>query len=376
MPPAPGGPRLPRELLHVFPGFGTGGAQMRFVDVANHWGRRYRHRIVALNGDQSGAARLDAALDVTFAPAGVVAGDTVGNVRRIRAALVAWAPDVLVTSNWGAMDWALAQSMPFAGRVRRHVHTEDGFGPEERDRQLRRRVWTRRWALRRAEVVVPSRTLLGIARTIWRLDPARLHPIANGVDLARFADRGVTGVAPWGVSADPVIGTVAALRAEKNIGRLLQAARLVHDRGLRARIVVVGEGPERAALEGEAAALGLQEHVVFTGHLAEPATAYRHFDLFALSSDTEQMPLSVLEAMAARRAVVATDVGDVSDMLAPDNLPFVTPRDPGPLAAALLTLLQDPARRAAIGAANQAKAARDYGQQRMFDAYAALFDGA
>ena len=374
MPRAPG-MRLPRELLHVFPGFGTGGAQMRFADVANHWGLRYRHRIVALNGDQSGAARLDPGLDVTFCEAGVIKGDMTGNLRRICAALAAWRPDVLVTSNWGSMEWALAQAMPFARRVPRHIHTEDGFGPEERDRQLRRRVWTRRWALRRAQVVVPSRTLLGIARTIWRLDPGRLHPIANGVDLARFADRGEADVAPWGVSSDPVIGTVATLRAEKNIGRLLQAVRLVHDRGLRARIVVVGDGPERAALEGEAAALGLQGNVVFTGHLAEPANVYRHFDLFALSSDTEQMPLSVLEAMAARRAVVATDVGDVAHMLAPDNLPFVTPRDPSLFAAALLTLLNDPARRAAIGAANQAKAARDYGQQRMFDAYAALFDG-
>ena len=113
----------------------------------------------------------------------------------------------------------------------------------------------------------------------------------------------------------------------------------------------------------------------FTGHLAAPQEVLRDFDLFALSSDTEQMPLSVLEAMASGLAVVATDVGDVAAMLAGENRPFVVARDAAALAGAMETLLADPARRCAIGAANRARAERDYDQETMFQAYATLFDG-
>jgi glycosyltransferase involved in cell wall biosynthesis len=116
--------------------------------------------------------------------------------------------------------------------------------------------------------------------------------------------------------------------------------------------------------------------VHFTGHLAGPHRAYGGFDIFALSSDTEQMPLSVLEAMAAGRPIAATDVGDVRTMLAADNRAYVTQRDDAKLAAALLALLDAPALRDRLGAANRARAEQEYDQHSMFQAYAALFDGA
>jgi glycosyltransferase involved in cell wall biosynthesis len=105
--------------------------------------------------------------------------------------------------------------------------------------------------------------------------------------------------------------------------------------------------------------------------MAEPT--YRGFDVFALSSDTEQMPLSVLEAMAASLPVAATDVGDVAGMLADDNRPFVTALDPAALAAALKTLLERPDLRRALGAANRARAERDYDEAAMLRGYADLF---
>jgi glycosyltransferase involved in cell wall biosynthesis len=116
--------------------------------------------------------------------------------------------------------------------------------------------------------------------------------------------------------------------------------------------------------------------VHFTGHVADPSPLYAGFDLFALSSDTEQMPLSVIEAMAAGLAVAGTDVGDLRHMLAPENGRFVGQRDSGALAASLGALLADAELRGRLGAANRAKARRDYDQERMFAAYAALFDDA
>jgi len=340
----------------------VGGPQVRFAATANRFGRAWRHAIVTMDGDTACRERLSPDLDVTFPAVALSKGDTLGNLRRCRRALLDLRPDVLVTYNWGAIEWAMANFL-----VRnRHIHIEDGFGPEERARQLPRRVWTRRLVLRRATVVLPSRTLERIALEIWRLPPERVHFIPNGIDLAQFAS------VPRPSGPVPVIGTVAALRGEKNLARLLEAFALLRQP---ARLVIVGDGPERTALEARALELGIAGAVRFTGHLAAPQAAYRDFDLFALSSDTEQMPLSVLEAMASGLAVASTDVGDVAAMLAAENRPFVVARNAAALAEAIAALLADPQRRQAIGAANRARAGHDYDQETMFRAYATLFGG-
>ena len=354
-------PTSPPLVLHVFPTFAVGGAQVRCAALANRLGDAFRHAVVALDGVTECGRRFLPGLDVTFPGIETDKRDPLGNLRRIRGLLRHLRPAVLVTSNWGSIEWAIANLAPLA----RHIHTEDGFGPEERIVQLRRRVWTRRLALRRSIVVLPSRTLLRIATETWRLDPQRLRYIPNGVDLQRYASP-PDHVRDHGV---PVIGIVAALRPEKNVGRLLRAMRQLE---IPARLIVVGDGGERAALQRLAAELGLADRVEFTGHVTDPQRLYGEFDLLALSSDTEQMPLSVLEAMAAGLPVAATDVGDVRTMLAEENSPFVVPREDGPLALALRALLEDPVLRRRVGQSNRRKATQAYDQEAMFQAYSRL----
>jgi glycosyltransferase involved in cell wall biosynthesis len=268
----------------------------------------------------------------------------------------------VVTHNWGSIEWAMANAvLPLA----RHIHIEDGFGPEERDHQIPRRVWTRRVVLRRAEVVLPSQTLLHLARDVWHLPENRLHYVPNGIDLQRFAPH------PTALRAELVIGSIAALRPEKNIARLLRAFRLVLDQ-TPARLVIVGDGPEAASLRALAAELGIAQAVDFTGHQPNPAAALAGFDIFALSSDTEQMPISLLEAMATGLAVAATDVGDVRAMLAPDNRRFVVDRSTVALATALLALATDSTARHHLGAANRVEVAARFDQTTMFATYNAL----
>lgn len=354
-------------LLHVFSTFAVGGPQLRFVALASALGTRYRHIVAAMDADLACAARLPANLDIRCEPLSATKGviaSTIRNARQFRLRLREIAPDALVTYNWGATEWALANTPKLA----RHIHVEDGFGPEERDRQLLRRILLRRLALARSTIVVPSRTLWRIATGSWRLDPRRVRYVPNGIDLTRFR-------ASRSAAVEPVIGTLAALRPEKNLVRLLRAFRRVLDT-MPAQLVIAGDGPERNRLQALATELGLGERVQFTGHLEDPAALYRQLDVFALASDTEQMPLSVIEAMASALPVAATAVGDVAAMVAAENQAFVAPLDDAALGAAIIALAEDKPLRTRIGAANRAKAEQEFKLETMVAAWAALFDGA
>jgi glycosyltransferase involved in cell wall biosynthesis len=350
-------------LLHVFPSFVTGGPQVRFTTLANRLGRRFRHAVVAMDGQLEARALLDPALEIHFPKVDVVKGDTRGNLRRFHAALRNIAPDLLVTSNWGSIEWVLAR----IGTGVPHLHMEDGFGPEEHACQLPKRVLARRLLLRRAKVVLPSRLLWRIATETWRLPKSNMRLLPNGVDVGRFSvTKPREGVQPV------VIGTVAVLRPEKNIARLIRAlARLPAT--MPARLVIVGDGPERTVLQALAVAEGVGNQVEFAGHRADPAPLYASFDIFALSSDTEQMPLSVLEAMASGLPVAATDVGDVAAMLDPANRPYVVAREDDALAGALACLAAQGDRRAALGAANRARAEAEFTEARMVTGWGDLF---
>ncbi|WP_052389813.1 glycosyltransferase [Belnapia moabensis] len=359
-------------LLHVFPSFAVGGAQVRFAALANRYGPRWRHAIVALDGQTGCAERLGAEVRFTLLPGPETAGlDPLRTAWWIRSLLRRLRPNVLVTSNWGSIEWALANLVP--PRLR-HLHTEDGFGPDEAKGQLPRRVLTRRLALRWSEVALPSNLLLRVAREAWHLPEARLHHIPNGLDLHRFRPDGPRANLPV-PGKGPVIGTVAALRAEKNLSRLLRAAAILHGEGLALRLLVIGDGPERAKLEALAGELGLRDCTLFAGHVPDPAAAYRAMDLFALCSDTEQMPFSVLEAMASGLPVASTEVGDVKAMVAPEGQAHIAALTDAALAAALRPLLADRALRVRLGEANRGKALCDYDQEVMFARYAALIDG-
>ena len=353
-------------LLSVFPTFAVGGAQSRFTTLANHFGSTWRHAIVAMDGVTDARERLSPSLDVTFPAVEIRKGNLFRNLSVFRQALATLNPAVMLTHNFGSIEWAMAN---FRQTVR-HVHVEDGFGPEERHKQIPRRIWLRRAFLRRRPVILPSQNLMRIAREIWRLRDIDTHYVPNGVDADRFRRPGEVHIWP---GDGPVIGTVAALRPEKNVGRLIRAFGLVCAQRP-ARLVLIGDGAQRAELEALSADLGLSDRVHFEGHVSRPDAMLASFDIFAMSSDTEQMPISLLEAMAAGRPVAATSVGDIASMLPDVARPFVTPCDDGALASALIHLIHDPGLRLDLGTANQAKASVDFSQTEMFRRWSDLLE--
>jgi L-malate glycosyltransferase len=361
-------------LLHVFSSLAVGGQQTRFATVANRLGSAFRHRLISLDGNTAAAALLDPSVDYAVLPAPRQTGNLLVRLWHIGAFARTLTADALITYNWGAIEWALANWL-FLHRP--HIHLEDGFGREEADRQIWRRVMLRRLALRRSRLIVPSRKLVEIAQTVWRLDPEHISYIPNGIDPARFDGLAVTGQPFFErFGGECIVGSFSPLRAEKNIGRLLHAfAALLPARKAAVRLVICGDGPERAALVELARSLGIAERVSFVGHVPKPEAVMGAFDIFVMTSDTEQMPYAVIEAMAARRLVLSTDVGDIATIVAEQNRPFVVPRDdPDAFAAALARLTTDDELCRRIGLANREKVERDYAIPPMVDAFRRIFD--
>jgi glycosyltransferase involved in cell wall biosynthesis len=133
-----------------------------------------------------------------------------------------------------------------------------------------------------------------------------------------------------------------------------------------------GRRRRREPLERLAAELGIAERVVFTGWVA-PEAVLGSIDVFALSSDTEQMPNALLAAMAASRPVAAVDVGDVKSIVCEDNREFVVSRDDGSaFGAAITRLLRDSDKRRALGEKNRVRVVSEYSQERMFATYSKI----
>jgi glycosyltransferase involved in cell wall biosynthesis len=168
-----------------------------------------------------------------------------------------------------------------------------------------------------------------------------------------------TPAAPWHMDqSSVVILFVGRLIAAKGIYDLLDAMPVVLRRAS-VQLLVVGDGPERAALEGRARSLGIDSQVVFTGYLqgAELALAYQRADIFALPSFfAEGFPSSILEAMSAGLPVITTQIRGMADHLVEGvNALFVPVRNPAAVARAILELGADPGLRARMGAANREK---------------------
>ncbi len=350
-------------LLHVFPSFAYGGQQARLAALTRGLGENFRHLVLSLDEDVSARALFDDDAPVEFNTYQMEksAGFSLTNILTFRKLISSTIPDLLCTYNWGSVEAVIANRV---GAKIPHIHFEDGFGSADVAGGGGKRDFARRHLLRQSTVVVPSHTLAKISAERWRLRPDQIHHIENGVDVDRLQS-GQTSI-----NQGVVVGSLGSMRTEKNYVRLIKSF-VAADWDRRATLEIVGDGPERNSL---ACVRGEDERISLPGATADPAAAYGRFDIFALSSDTEQAPISLMEAMASGLPVVATNVGDITAMVAEENLPFITPLgDDEAYVHALAQLLQNPSARAEIGAANRRKAREAFSLERMVDAHRDLY---
>lgn len=170
------------------------------------------------------------------------------------------------------------------------------------------------------------------------------------------------------------IGIVARLSVEKDHGTLFRAIAKLRRRGRAVRLVIVGDGPERAELEVVARELGIGDMTTFAGLCPPKPNPHHLFDVSVLSSTSEAFPNSLLEAMAAEKPVVATRVGGTVDAVDDGITGFlVPPRAPEAMADALELLLRDAALRRRLGKAGRDRAARDFTAHHVLGVLQALY---
>ena len=212
-----------------------------------------------------------------------------------------------------------------------------------------------------------------------RIPPHKVTAIHNGIQLSRLAAdlRHPLTKAELGIPPDAkVVGTVARLSPEKSLSVLLRAAVLVSRAVPATHLVFVGDGPQRMALEQEAASLGIGERVHFLGIRKRVAPIVRHFDVFALPSSTSELfSAATLEAMALRIPAVVTDVGSMREMVVPDVTGHLVPSDdPQALADALIRVLRNSGEAGRMGAAARARVESLFTAEREVAEIQALFE--
>jgi L-malate glycosyltransferase len=370
----------PIRILHLHSAFDLGGKEARACKLMNHFGREASHVILSAVPDAMGAMQaIDASIEVAYpgnaAPA--LHGKPAPG-RYLKLARYMQQFDLVLSYNWGSMDGVMAHRLlsPFM-KLPPLIHHEDGFNEDEAVRLNWKRNAFRSLALTGSfALVVPSVTLEEIALIDWFRPKAKVHRISNGIDIKRYL-KPPTADAFSGLTkrdGDIIVGTIAGLRAVKNLPRLVLAVAAAEPN---VWLAIAGEGPERGAIMAEATRLGIADRVIMPGFMKDPSAFVGLFDIFALSSDSEQYPISLVEAMAAGLPAVCTDVGDVRNIVTEANRPYIVAKDDeAGFAAALTTLAGDKALRQQIGVANQALAVAEYDEAEMFAQYRALYGNA
>jgi glycosyltransferase involved in cell wall biosynthesis len=357
------------SIVHVLSSYGVGGQERVALDLAI--GQRARgHRVSVI----SLAPPPDGAMAAEFAAAGIAVGRVEKRggldptlVPRLALALRDRRAEIVHTHN----PLPLIYGAPAARLVgAAAIHTKHGLNPGGRGQRLLRRTAAR---FTHAFVAV-SDTTAAQARAQHDTAPGKLHTIPNGIRLDRYApdpEARAAARVELGLGDAWVVGTVGRLDQMKNQSLLVRAMAPILSS--RVRLVIIGEGDARPDVEAVIAALPDPRWVVMTGRRMDVPRLIHAFDVFALSSKTEGLPLVVPEAMAAGLPIVTTGVGGLPGVVDDGTTGLVVPVDQPKLAAALAALEADRDRARKMGAAGRQVALARYHYDRMVEAYLALY---
>jgi glycosyltransferase involved in cell wall biosynthesis len=334
----------------------TGGAEKQLISLLNHLdSRRFRLHLRYLKRNEELLPQLDRARLAGLDCLEVAHRIDLGAVRRLRRLIAAEAIEAIVCTNAYSMLYGYLARYGLGGGGPRlatvfHSTRLQTFG-ERAQMLLYRRLFNR---CDRLVYVCESQ------RRHWRdrgLDRAPDEVIYNGIDTDWYTDRrslkeqhAFRGALGFGVE-DFVIGLCGGFRPEKAHGDLLAAVAMLRSRAIPAKALLIGDGPERAAIARCAERLGIRSHVLMTGVQPDVRPFVRVCDVMTLVSHSETFSLAALESMSLGRPLVMSDLGGAGEQLIHGEHGFLFP--PGDVAALAVHLaaLTSPALRARLGEA-------------------------
>jgi len=361
------------RVLHILPNFGSGGAERMAMHLLLHLDRS-RYEVAAVSLFDRQGTDIEAKLEqvgVRVWYLGKHLGFDPRMYGRLGRVLRKFKPDVVHTHRY-----VLRYLLPWivGHRARIWVHTVHSVAEKEVDRLGK---WVHRIAFRLG--VVPVAIAEEVAQSMKRVYGLKSVPlIPNGIPLSQYAlneeaRRAWRAQEGYG-EADLLFVSIARLSSQKDPFSLIQAFAMSASHASGLRLLLVGDGPLRSELETKVRKMGLEGQVRFLGVRTDVPAILAAADVFVLSSLWEGNPLSVMEAMATGKPVIATAVGGVPELVE-DGVSgiLVPPQKPEALAEAMIRLAQHPALRQKMGEAARQRALERFGVDRMAREYERLY---
>ena len=386
----------PRPLvMHVVYRFDVGGLENGVVNLINHMpAERFRHAVVALTDCSEAFCRRVRRNDVRFISLHKPPGHGAKLYPRLYRLFRELRPAIVHTRNLAALESVVPA---WAAGVPARVHGEHGWDVSDPGGTLRKFQWLRRaYSPFVSRYVALSGHIESYLVERVGIAPQRVERICNGVDTTRFVPasalasvvRSAAASAGQGVRIDlagspfgaehVVVGTVGRLQTVKdqvNLVRAVAIARGQGEAGARLRLVIAGDGPQRAEVEAEIAATGIGDITWLAGERSDVPEVMRSLDVFALPSRAEGISNTILEAMASGLPVVATEVGGNAELVAAGETGLLVPaEDPQRMAEALLRYTADAALRQNHGAAGRQRVECNFSIDNMVMRYTQLYE--
>jgi sugar transferase (PEP-CTERM/EpsH1 system associated) len=363
------------RILHVVPSFGLGGMEKIICAVIESTANRHHHMVLALDGCTRAAAWIKRS-HTQFIEFDKPSSrwQFFGSLWK---ALRLSKPNLLMTYNWGATD---AIWLGRLAGIRKIVHSEHGFNVEEGTTTL----WIRdciRFLVYRlsSKIVTVSHELQEMLRGRFFLSKDKVKRIPNGIDAFSYSpdetERQRVRKSLGFTNVECVVGFSGRLDPVKNLNLLLDIFTACKPHENPVRLLIVGDGPERQRLKSRCYDEKIYPYVVFTGQQKQVLPYLRAMDVFVLTSLREQMPLTVLEAMAVGIPVMATGVGEIPYMIEDARSGFVLDRNaPLETFVQLLHTLLCHSQRKTIGEAARQEVIERFSYHTMVKHYTNLID--
>jgi L-malate glycosyltransferase len=364
---ASGDPRVLQVALSLNPG----GTERLVVQLATRLHRDVPTAVVCLDEPGAWADQIEAA-GISIQALGRTPGFHPSLGRKIAQAAAAHRATVIHAHHYSPFVYSCVARLwkPGVGVVfTEHGRLSDS--PPSPKRRLANRILA---SFPRAVCAVSAE--LGAHLVAEGFPQSRVQVVHNGIDvgpLPTAADRHEVRAALGANDDVIVVGSVARLDPVKDLGSLLHAAAMLRTTGHKVLVALVGDGPERPALEQLAGTLGIAGDVRFLGHRDDARRWLAGWDVYVNCSVSEGVSLTILEAMAAALPVVATAVGGTPEVLDEASGVLAPSRDPAALAGALAALIRDPALRTRLAAGARARVEASFTLDRMVRSYAGIY---